>query len=225
MARCHPWEQVAVAEQSKSGWSPSPTKETTMESSGDVRNPVEELAEEFVARKRRGEQPTLREYCDRYPHLADEIRELFPALVMVEDLGGSSIAGSGPEQANGAAPPALKHIADYRILREVGRGGMGVVYEAEQESLGRRVALKVLPPHALLNVTHVQRFQREARALARLHHTNIVPVHGVGEHAGVHFYVMQFIQGLPLDAVLEELRRIRHPETGKARGSETPMFS
>ena len=86
---------------------------------------------------------------------------------------------------------------------------MGVVYEAEQESLGRRVALKVLPDAALADAKQVLRFQREARAAARLHHTNIVPVFGVGRDDGRHYYVMQFIPGMGLDAVLEELRRLR----------------
>ena len=103
----------------------------------------------------------------------------------------------------------LERLGDYRILREVGRGGMGVVYEAEQESLGRRVALKVLPDAALADAQQVLRFEREARAAARLHHTNIVPVFGVGRDDGHHYYVMQFIPGMGLDAVLEELRRLR----------------
>src|SRR5262245_59550951 len=185
-------------------------REHIMSTSSDVREPVEMLAEEFVARTRRGEKPTAEEYCEKYPHLAGEIRDLFPALLMVEDLGGSSLAASGPDEDRTPAA-TWPRIPDYRILREVGRGGMGVVYEAEQQSLGRRVALKVLPPHALGDDQRLQRFQREARALARLHHTNIVPVHGVGEHNGLHYYVMQFIQGLGLDAVLAELRRLRLP--------------
>ena len=93
---------------------------------------------------------------------------------------------------------------------------MGVVYEAEQESLGRHVALKVLPGHALLDPRQLDRFQREARAAARLHHTNIVPVFGVGEQDGLHYYVMQFIQGQGLDAVLEELRRLRRSRPAAA---------
>jgi WD40 repeat protein/tetratricopeptide (TPR) repeat protein len=86
---------------------------------------------------------------------------------------------------------------------------MGVVYEAEQVSLGRHVALKVLPTKALLDARQKRRFEREARAAAKLHHTNIVPVYGVGEHDGLPYYVMQFIQGLGLDAVIGELRRQR----------------
>ena len=92
---------------------------------------------------------------------------------------------------------------------------MGVVYEAEQESLGRRVALKVLPAGALADSKQVRRFEREARSAARLHHTNIVPVFGVGEHEGTHYYVMQFIQGQGLDAVLDELKKLRDARTAR----------
>src|SRR5207302_5378936 len=108
---------------------------------------------------------------------------------------------------------------DFRIVREVGRGGMGVVYEAEQGSLGRKVALKVLPAHARLASEQLERFRREARAAGRLHHTNIVPVFGVGEHEGMPYYVMQLIQGLGLDEVLEELQRL---QTGQPGSGGTP---
>jgi len=182
-----------------------------MSTSSDGRNPVEALAEEFLDRKRRGEQPTLREYVDRYPELADDIRDLFPALLMMEDLGESSGGTTGSLAADhGAAVGVqLQRLGDYRILREIGRGGMGVVYEAEQESLGRRVALKVLSASSLLDPKQVRRFEREAKAAARLHHTNIVPVFGVGRQDGHHYFVMQFIAGLGLDVVLDDLRRLR----------------
>ena len=117
------------------------------------------------------------------------------------------------------AGPRPERLGDYRILREIGRGGMGVVYEAEQGSLGRRVALKVLSATSLLDPKQVARFEREARAAGRLHHTNIVPVFGVGEHDGTPYYVMQFIAGLGLDAVIAELRRL--PGEGR-RGSGVP---
>jgi formylglycine-generating enzyme required for sulfatase activity/tRNA A-37 threonylcarbamoyl transferase component Bud32 len=100
-------------------------------------------------------------------------------------------------------------LGDFRILREIGRGGMGVVYEAEQVSLGRHVALKVLPKDPSRDERTKRRFEREARSAARLHHTNIVPVFGVGEDAGRLYYVMQYIQGQALDDVLLELRRLR----------------
>ncbi len=86
---------------------------------------------------------------------------------------------------------------------------MGIVYEAIQESLGRHVALKTLPSHHLGDATRLERFRREARAAARLHHTHIVPVFGVGEHEGLHYYTMQFIRGHGLDAVLREVKRLR----------------
>jgi WD40 repeat protein/tetratricopeptide (TPR) repeat protein len=112
-----------------------------------------------------------------------------------------------------------RRLGDYRILREIGRGGMGVVYEAEQESLGRRVALKVLSSGALLDPKQVRRFEREARAAAKLHHTNIVPVFGVGHQNGHHYYVMQFIAGLGLDLVLEDLRRLRQANDPSSRAA------
>src|SRR5262249_21641823 len=149
---------------------------------------------------RRGEHPPLSEYTDRHPDLAADIRALFPALVQLEKLKpGADPTGAFEPPATATDGTRRERLGDYRLLREVGRGGMGGVYEAEQESLGRHVALKVLPPSALLNPTYRERFRREAKAAARLHHTNIVPVFGVGEHDGVLFYAMQFIRGEGLD--------------------------
>jgi WD40 repeat protein/serine/threonine protein kinase len=173
-------------------------------------DPVEALADDFVARFRRGERPSLTEYADRHPELAERIREVFPALVLIEEAG--SLGGGKALWPGGASPGSGKlpeQLGEYRIVREVARGGMGIVYEAVQESLGRHVALKVLPLHAALSPTYLERFRREAQSAARLHHTNIVPVHGVGEHHGLHYYAMQFIQGLGLDCVLRELRQLR----------------
>jgi serine/threonine protein kinase/WD40 repeat protein len=171
-------------------------------------DPVGKLAEAFLARYRRGERPPLSEYTSQYPELADQIRDLFPSLVMLEELGSVDATPIGPF-ASGTGKAKPEQLGEYRILREVGRGGMGIVYEAVQETLGRHVALKVLTSHALLPSTHLERFRREARAAARLHHTNIVPVFGVGEHEGVHYYAMQFISGQGLDEVLKELKKLR----------------
>ena len=156
------------------------------------RERVEILAEEFAQRYRRGERPPLTEYTQKYPDLAGEIRELFPALVLMEEFGSVAEPATGPDLSALLEPARrAQQLGEYRILREVGRGGMGVVYEAEQESLSRHVAPKVLVSHASLHPRHLERFRREARAAARLHHTNIVPVHGVGEQDGLHYYVMQ----------------------------------
>jgi WD40 repeat protein/serine/threonine protein kinase/tetratricopeptide (TPR) repeat protein len=178
---------------------------------------VAELAEQFVERYRAGQRPPLSEYTDEYPELADEIRDLFPALIMVENLAPANDESIfDAQQQPGDVDDSAEHrqLGDYHIIREVGRGGMGIVFEAEQESLGRRVALKVLPKQMLVDSKQRKRFEREAKAAAKLHHTNIVPVFGVGEHEGLHFYVMQFIQGLGLDEVLVELEALR-PKSSK----------
>src|SRR5262249_546116 len=146
----------------------------------------------------------------RYPERADEIRAMLPALVLMERAKSADEPPGPWRRAQGTAPAALlQQVGDYQILREVGRGGMGVVYEAEQVSLGRRVALKVLPRYAARDPMSLARFQREARASARLHHTNIVPVFEVGQDGETRYYAMQFIAGQSLDAVIEELRRLR----------------
>jgi eukaryotic-like serine/threonine-protein kinase len=173
---------------------------------------IDRLAEEFADRFRRGERPTLEEYIDRRPGLADEIREVFPALVKVR-RAAAICQDRGAAEWAGPAAPIPARVGDFRILREIGRGGMGIVYQAEQVSLGRTVALKVMPGRLSGDRTSLERFRREARAAARLHHTNIVPVFEVGEEGDVRYFAMQFIDGLGLDAVVAELHRL----LGRAR--------
>src|SRR5262249_61584581 len=102
-------------------------------------------------------------------------------------------------------PPA-RRLGDYEIIRELGRGGMGIVYEARQLSLNRRVALKVLGGGLGLTSKGVARFQREAEAAAKLHHTNIVPIYATGEEGGTHYYAMELIEGPSLDRVIRALQ-------------------
>ncbi len=170
------------------------------------RNPIEVLAAEFVDRHRRGEHPTVAEYAEANPQLAAEIQDLFPTILAMERLKTHKDTGSAP-RLNLLGPGPNERLGDYILLREIGRGGMGIVYEAEQESLGRRVALKVLPRQSFDEEKKLKRFQQEAQTAARLHHTNIVPIFGVGEQDGFHYYVMQFIPGLGLDTVLKAMRR------------------
>jgi len=162
------------------------------------RDPLECLAEEFLERRRQGADVSIDDYAARHAELAGRIRDLFPALVLLEDLKPAASAGTAGVPAPGEL---VGRLGDFRVLREIGRGGMGVVYEAVQESLGRRVALKLLPPAWLASDNRLRRFLREAQAAARLHHTNIVPVFGVGQQDGLHYYVMQFIAGQGLDKV------------------------
>ncbi len=148
----------------------------------------------------------------RYPEYAAELREFFAAQErtkrLVAPLQSMLQAAQTVKTADAvSALPSL--LGDFRLLREVGRGGMGIVYEAEQVSLGRRVALKMLPTAAAVNPLGLHRFQNEARAAASLHHTNIVPVYAVGSEGGIPFYAMQFINGQTLAAILVQLRR-RH---------------
>ncbi|MCH7687519.1 MAG: protein kinase, partial [Planctomycetes bacterium] len=142
---------------------------------------------------------------------------------MMENLApheSESYPLTGTTDAPGISAP--DHLGDFHIIREVGRGGMGIVYEAEQESLGRRVALKVLPKQMLLDPKQKKRFSREAKAAAKLHHTNIVPVFGVGEHDGLQYYAMQFIHGLGLDEVLTELKQLRQASGGRQPTDPAP---
>jgi WD40 repeat protein/serine/threonine protein kinase/tetratricopeptide (TPR) repeat protein len=216
------------------GTEPEPRKSArkgaaTMSASESRSALVVELAEEFLERYRQGQRPSLKEYADRYPELAAEIRNIFPAMALMENIAlADDSLGGGPAGAGGSPAP-LRQLGDFRLIREVGHGGMGVVYEAEQVSLGRHVALKLLPQKVLLDARQARRFEREAKAAARLHHTNIVPVFGVGKQDGLPYYVMQFIQGRGLNEVIEELRRLQHlgqaaPRTEAARplGNQPP---
>jgi serine/threonine protein kinase/WD40 repeat protein len=185
-----------------------------MDSCSDNLEPVELLADDFMERRRLGQNPTIEEYCAKHPELASEIRDVFPALVVIEQMAPASKdleTTYWPEDAR--EQEQLEQVGDYRILREVGRGGMGVVYEAEQQSLGRRVALKVLPRQAAGDKSALMRFQREARAAARMHHTNIVPVFEVGQDNEHVFYAMQLIQGQGLDLVISDLQQLRSEYT------------
>src|SRR5262245_66293762 len=194
-----------------------------MSSASSEHDPVNLLAEEFLERHRRGERPSVTEYAQKHPQLADRIRDVFPALVVVEEFASVGGQSTGPHGAATIDDRKIPHqLGEYHLLREVGRGGMGVVYEAVQESLGRHVALKVLPFHALLNPTQLERFHREARSAAHLHHTNIVPVFGVGEHGGILYYAMQFIKGHGLDVVLREVQGLRGQTVSIAAQAPVP---
>jgi serine/threonine protein kinase len=162
-----------------------------------------ELIEQLVDRLHDG-PCDAEELIAANPDHADTLRRLLPVARMMAELSRSADRGRVSLQA--AEGPLVEPLGDFRILNEVGRGGMGVVYEAEQLSLGRRVALKVLPFASTLDTKQLQRFKNEARAAASLHHEHIVPVYGVGCERGVHFYAMQFIEGKSLAVLIRQLR-------------------
>jgi serine/threonine protein kinase len=172
-----------------------------------------ELVEQVSQRIEAGELVDLEAYCRDYPEQAEQLRQLVPALQVLNDLSGHPPViprTDGP--ADSAALAAAGTLGDFRIVREVGRGGMGVVYEAEQISMGRRVALKVLPFAAVMDPRHLQRFKNEARAAGSLQHPHIVPVHFVGGERGVHYFAMQFIEGQTLAALIQQLRQLAVPD-------------
>lgn len=177
---------------------------------------LESVAERFTAELRAGRQPALREYQSEYPELSEEIHSVLSSIVMIEQLKQSS---SGPnlqarllnEFAN------LSQIDSYRLLGEIGRGGMGIVFAAEHQSLGRKVAIKVLPIPRVDGEKLVERFSREAQAAAKLHHTNIASVFGVGQGDGFCYYVMDLVEGLCLSDVIAEWRKMPEPKSNDFR--------
>ncbi len=166
------------------------------------------VAREYLAELEAGRTPARGGYESRHPELRDEVAECLDGVELAHAAG---IAFRPQPPAPPPPDMSPEPLGDFRIVREIGRGGMGVVYEAVQLSLGRRVALKVLPFAAGLDAKHLQRFKTEAHAAAQLHHTNIVPVYAVGQDRGTHYYAMQMIDGRPLDAVIRELRNDKPP--------------
>jgi serine/threonine protein kinase len=162
--------------------------------------------QEYQALLESGRRPDRAAFLARYPDVAMTLAEAVDGLDFLVGAVGPRFRPIDPSPtADGRSGPAL--LGDFRLLREVGRGGMGVVYEAEQVSLGRRVAVKVLPFAAALDHRQLQRFKTEAQAAAQLHHAHIVPVFAVGCDRGVHYYAMQFIDGQTLADLIRDLRR------------------
>jgi serine/threonine protein kinase/Flp pilus assembly protein TadD len=162
-----------------------------------------DLVEELAARLQAGDADDVEAWIAAQGDHAERLRLLLPTVRVMAELGSAPGSAPPPGTEDLQVPNVL---GGFRIIREVGRGGMGVVYEAEQVALGRRVALKVLPFAATLDPRQQQRFRNEARAAAGLHHTNIVPVYAVGCERGVHFYAMQLIDGLSLAELIAQRR-------------------
>ncbi len=171
---------------------------------------LDDVLEDVANRLQAGEPVDYEAILATYPEHAESLLRLLPAVEVMAEFGvsASRLAARGVPTRVGPLETGLGELGDFRILREIGRGGMGVVYEAEQISLGRRVALKVLPFAAALDSHQLQRFKTEAQAAAQLHHTHIVPVYCVGCERGVHYYAMEYIEGQTLAQAIAERRKI-----------------
>lgn len=155
---------------------------------------LELVAVDWHRRTRNGELPTLQEYCERFPDAAEHLKESFDEVIA--DLSADADESEMPAQ-----------IAGYDIVREIGRGGMGIVYEAIDPELKRSIALKVLPNSALWKLNVAERFRKEAEVIARLNHQHIVPVFACGASEGTQYFALQLIPGRNLKQVLEEWNR------------------
>jgi serine/threonine protein kinase len=201
-----------------------------LEPEGALEPPAEVLRilEKYVEELEAGGRPNAAELLAQHPQLAEHLKGCLASLEFLYQAeptspGPSSVfscplqeSPSSESRANERGQQTTNNkqgttdtgqLGDFRILRQVGRGGMGVVYEAEQISLQRRVALKVLPFAGAMDPKLLQRFRNEAQAAAGLHHQNIVPVYAVGSERGMHYYAMQFIEGRTLAALIQDLRR------------------
>src|SRR6478609_1865506 len=160
----------------------------------------------YLQAAERGELTDRRQLLSQHPEFAAELEQFLGDVDGVGRLATPILALVHPTHAATSALSDGGTLGDYRLIREVGRGGMGVVYEAEQISLCRKVALKVLPFAATMDPRQLQRFHNEARAAASLHHEHIVPVYAVGCERAVHYYAMQFIEGQTLADLIAEQR-------------------
>ncbi len=163
---------------------------------------IDRIAEEFSNAIRSGENPSVDTFIDRYPDDSEQLRQLLNSIEMIERIKRQSVQDDVQRKHHELT---VQQLDDYRIVREIGRGGMGLVFEAIDQSLHRRVAIKVLPSGLLSDPRNLDRFQTESRAAARLRHPNIVSVFGVGQSGQYHYYVMDYIDGINLRQWIEHV--------------------
>ncbi len=203
--------------------SPKQADDSNSSRSSRRQEELQEILLQYVEAAQAGSAPEREDFLQAHPEFTTDITEFLAQYQQINRLASplrdsavrragremldsalqpvppTERAGSGREQAH---PRDLGQLGDYRLLREIGCGGMGIVYEAEQISLRRKVALKILPFAAGSDSRQLQRFRNEAEAAAHLHHSHIVPVFAVGSERGVHYYTMQYIEGQSLAAVI-----------------------
>jgi len=209
------------------GKSPSSDISSLIQLTREQRERLTDVLERYLAALEQGAPLSQDAILAEQPDIAPALMNYFRSLEELHDMA-AGFAGSKPrgEEPADTDPEGAKRIGDFELLREIGRGGMGVVYEARQISLDRRVAVKLLPFAAVLESKQIARFKHEAQAAAHLHHPNIVPVFAIGVERGVHYYAMQYIDGQPLDRAIAELkaerprRRTRSKESAVRRRRE-----
>lgn len=188
----------------------------------DVLLQVEQIIEAAIRRVQEGQPLDFEQLIADHPEVAEPLRDLLPAVEMLARIGDArSESAIGRHSPNVDVTPH-QQLGDFRLVRELGRGGMGTVFEAEQLSMDRRVALKVLPFAALVQEKSLQRFRNEVRAAAALNHPNIVPVYSIGEERGVHFYAMQLIRRQTLAELIEQLPSERQRCQESIRSLDAP---
>lgn len=173
----------------------------------DSDSKLSRLADDYLSQSDNVRGKEVHELAADHEAFGHVIRDIFPILSLLKETTHDQ-----PEAPQDASLEQILHhtalveddfrLSDFVLIRKLGRGGMGIVYEAEQISLDRRVALKILPNAALLNERQLIRFRNEARTVAMLHHPNIVAIHSVGTERGVHFFAMQMIDGVNLSALI-----------------------
>jgi eukaryotic-like serine/threonine-protein kinase len=184
---------------------------------------VEQAMELYLEQLEAGGPIDREEFLAQFADIAEELNGQLEALEFLHVTAPQlSEAAAGAENNE---PSQRTTLGDFRLLRPIGRGGMGIVYEAEQLSLGRRVAVKVLPFAAMLDARQLKRFQNEARSAATLEHPHIVPIHFVGRERGVHFYAMQLIEGRSLAELVAELTVVRDGDASSPNESTRPNES
>jgi serine/threonine protein kinase len=195
-----------------------PQLDATLSRSAAPPHELAEVLENYLADLERGVPADCEALLAAHPELADALR---PYLESIQRLhaatqglrDGSPLRASAATSIGTGGSTGNEKIGDYRIARQIGRGGMGIVYEAHQISLNRPVALKILPFAAVLDQRQIARFRNEAQAAAQLHHPHIVPVFAVGQENGIYYYAMQLIDGQSLEEAIAELRNVSRPRS------------
>jgi serine/threonine protein kinase len=172
---------------------------------GDAeRERLAQVLDEYLIGLERGQPIEPAELLARHPEMADRLRGYLSGLALFQQ---AALPPPPPSLLPmfGTMPNGMI-LGDFRLLREIGRGGMGIVYEAEQTSLGRRVAVKLLPLSASINDKQIARFKHEAQAAAQIDHPHIVPVFAIGQENLIHYFAMQLISGQSLAELVTDLR-------------------